>query len=145
MSTFLSIGVHIRIWLAGLRLPIKNCIVWDKKNMGMGWQYRYQHEFIIMAVKGTKNVRRIRTRSQTDVWQIPRIPGNQTIHPTEKPIDMMKRIIENSEEGEYVVDFFAGSGVVPDAAESMNRRWDAFEIDPGWYTVSTKRMEKTPT
>ncbi|KWX89072.1 hypothetical protein AMQ83_02790 [Paenibacillus riograndensis] len=47
-----------------------------------------------MAVKGTKNVRRIRTRSQTDVWQIPRIPGNQTIHPTEKPIEMMKRIIE---------------------------------------------------
>ncbi|WP_311519004.1 DNA methyltransferase [Paenibacillus albidus] len=56
----------------------------------------------------------IRTRSQTDVWQIPRIPGNQTIHPTEKPIDVMKRIVENSsEEGEDVVDFVAGSGVVP--------------------------------
>jgi len=93
-----------------IAFTIKYCIVWDKKNKGMGWQYRYQHELIIMAVKGTKNVRRIRTRNQTDIWQIPRIPGNKTIDPTEKPIDMMKRIIENSsEEGEYVVDFFAGS------------------------------------
>ncbi|WP_156949715.1 DNA methyltransferase [Paenibacillus sp. FSL R7-269] len=40
----------------------------------------------------------VRSRNQTDIWQIPRIPGNQTIHPTEKPIDMMKRIIENSSE-----------------------------------------------
>ncbi|MNB86515.1 Modification methylase RsrI [compost metagenome] len=114
--------------------------------MGMGWQYRYQHEFIIMAVKGKKNVRRIHSRNQTDVWQIPRIPGNQTIHPTEKPIDMMKRIIENSsEEGEYVVDFFAGSGVVPKASEDLKRKWDAFEIDPGWFDVSTKRLEKELT
>lgn len=129
-------------WLKITGFTIKNCIVWDKKNMGMGWQYRYQHEFIIMAVKGTKNVRRIRTRSQTDVWQIPRIPGNQTIHPTEKPVDMMMRIIENSsEEGEYVVDFFAGSGVVPDAAAALNRRCDAFEVDPGWYAVSMERLK----
>lgn len=55
---------------------------------------------------------------------------------------MMKRIIENSsEEGEYVVDLFAGSGVVPDAAETLHRRWDAFEVDPGWYAVSTERLK----
>ncbi|MNR60114.1 DNA methylase [compost metagenome] len=55
---------------------------------------------------------------------------------------MMMRIIENSsEEGEYVVDFFAGSGVVPDAAAALNRRWDAFEVDPGWYAVSMERLK----
>lgn len=114
--------------------------------MGMGWQYRYQHEFLIMAVKGKKNVRRIRSRNQTDEWQIPRIPGNQTIHPTEKPIDLMKRIIENStEENEYVVDLFAGSGVVPEAAENLNRKWDAFEIDSGWVQVSYKRLNREYT
>ncbi|MEK3698181.1 DNA methyltransferase [Paenibacillus sp. FSL R10-2199] len=62
-------------WLKITGFTIKNCIVWDKKNMEMGWQYRYQHEFIIMAVKGTKNVRRIRTRSQTDIWQIHAFQG----------------------------------------------------------------------
>ncbi|MEK3698182.1 DNA methyltransferase [Paenibacillus sp. FSL R10-2199] len=54
----------------------------------------------------------------------------------------MKRIIENSSvEGEYIVDFFAGSGVVPDAAETLNRRWDAFEVDPGGgHAVSKERL-----
>ncbi|MNC57981.1 Modification methylase DpnIIB [compost metagenome] len=133
-------------WLKITGFTIKNCIVWDKKNMGMGWQYRYQHEFIIMAVKGTKNVRRIRTRNQTDVWQIPRIPGIKTIHPTEKPIEIMKRLIENSsKEEEYVVDLFAGSGVVPEAAETLNRRWDAFEVDPGWYEISKERLQSKHT
>ncbi|WP_265114373.1 DNA methyltransferase, partial [Mycobacterium tuberculosis] len=61
---------------------IKNCLVWDKMNMGMGYHYRFRHEFIIFAVKDTsknknrslsvpnlkplKN-RRIRSRSITDV------------------------------------------------------------------------------
>ncbi|GIP08831.1 methyltransferase [Paenibacillus macerans] len=128
-------------WLKLVGFSIKNCIVWDKKQMGMGWQYRYRHEFIILAVKGKSKVRRVSTRKKSDVWEIPRIPGNLTIHPTEKPIELMKTIIEcSSEPGEHVVDFFSGSGVVATAAEELGRIWDAFEIDPQWFEISKNRI-----
>ncbi|MEC0167388.1 site-specific DNA-methyltransferase [Paenibacillus graminis] len=128
-------------WLRLTGFVVKNCIVWDKENFGLGWNYRYQHEFIIMAVKEAKKNRRIRSRNQSDIMRIPRIPGNHMVHPTEKPVDLMKRLIENSsEEGEYIVDFFAGSGVVPAAAEALNRKWDAFEIDPHWVEVTMNRL-----
>ncbi|MFD1774707.1 DNA-methyltransferase [Paenibacillus rhizophilus] len=128
-------------WLRLTGFTVKNCIVWDKINMGLGWQYRYQHEFIILSVKGQQKVRRIRTRSQSDIMRIPRIHGNKTVHPTEKPVEMMKLLIENSsEEGEYIVDFFAGSGVVSVAAEEIGRKWDAFEIDQQWVEVTQSRI-----
>lgn len=119
---------------------IKNCIVWDKEQMGVGWQYRYRHEMIIMASKGKHKVRRISTRADTDVWRIKRIPGNKTIHPTEKPVKLMERIILNSsEEGEEVGDFFLGSGPVVEAASRHNRKVTGFEIDPGHFENSMNR------
>jgi site-specific DNA-methyltransferase (adenine-specific) len=104
---------------------IKNCIVWDKEHIGLGWQYRYLHEFIIFAVKEDKRVRRISTRKQTDIWRIPRIHGNKTIHPTEKPLELLKEMIVNSSEpGELLVDYFAGSGVVEEAAIRLqSHKW----------------------
>lgn len=119
---------------------IKNCIVWDKEQMGMGWQYRYRHEMIIMAVKGKHKVRRISTRSDTDVWRIKRIPSNRMVHPTEKPVALMERIILNSsEEGEEVGDFFLGSGPVIEAALKHGRQITGFEIDRNHFDVSMKR------
>ncbi|GBG08084.1 putative site-specific DNA-methyltransferase [Paenibacillus agaridevorans] len=109
--------------------------------MGLGWQYRYRHEFIIFAVKGERKNRRISTRSQSDIIRIPRIHGNKTEHPTEKPIALMQELIRNSsEEGELVVDLFAGSGVVPAAAEEERRQWTAFEIDQKWYDHTKQRL-----
>jgi len=132
---------YMALWMRRVGFVIKNCIVWNKVNMGMGWQYRFQHEFIIFAVKGEKS-RRISTRSATDIWSIPRIPGNKTIHPTEKPLEVMKKIVLNSSEpGELVVDFFSGSGPASEAVICCDRRIIAFEIDPVWYDVSRKRID----
>jgi len=130
-------------WMRRVGFVVKNCIVWDKAHMGMGWQYRYRHEFIIFAVKGKKNVRRIPTRTETDIWKIPRISGNKTIHPTEKPLEIMERIILNSSEpGEHVVDLFVGSGPSAEAAHKCNRNFTGFEVDPIWHKVASEREKK---
>lgn len=128
-------------WLKLVGFTVKNCIVWDKVNMGLGWQYRYQHEWIILATKGKNKVRRVSTRREADVWRIPRISGNKTIHPTEKPLELMTRLIKNSSnEGEHIIDFFSGSGVVYEEALRNKRHCEAFEIDPKWYQVSMDRI-----
>lgn len=148
----LKIGRHIYIfidwrmypfmalWMRRTGFTIKNCIVWDKTHMGMGWQYRYRHEFIIMATKGAQRARRISTRSDTDIWRIARIPGTKTVHPTEKPIELMERIVLNSSEaGELIGDFFLGSGPVVEAASKHGRRVAGFEIDPVYCEIAKGR------
>lgn len=131
------------LWMRRCGFVIKNCIVWDKQHMGMGWQYRFRHEFIIFAVKGKGRSRRISTHSSTDIWSIPRISGNKTVHPTEKPISLMKDIILNSSlEGETIVDFFVGSGPVPVAAKVLGREVIGFELDSKYFDISNKRLNQ---
>ncbi|MEI7024719.1 DNA-methyltransferase [Paenibacillus sp. y28] len=128
-------------WMRRIGFVVKNCIVWNKEQMGMGYQYRFQHEFIIFAVKPDKKVRRIPKRSATDVWSVPRIQGNKTVHPTEKPAKLMDEMILNSSlEGELVADFFLGSGPVALATKQHGRELIGFEIDPKYFTLTTDRL-----
>ena len=131
----------VSLWMQRVGFTIKNCLVWDKMHMGMGWQYRFQHEFIIFAVKGNKQARRISTRKARDVLSVPRISGNKTIHPTEKPPELITPLIMNSSEpGELVVDFFLGSGPVAEAAIKNDRKVIGFEVDPKYYKLTTERI-----
>jgi len=130
------------LWMRRVGFVVKNCIVWDKMQMGMGWQYRYQHEFIILAVKGEKNARRVSSRSASDIIRVPRISGNKTVHPTEKPAELMDQIILNSsQEGETVADFFMGSGPVPVAALKNKRNLIGFEIDEQYFNITQDRIQ----
>lgn len=153
----------LMFWLMQhIGFTIKNCIVWDKIHMGMGYQYRFQHEFVIFAVKdvlkrrraprqvispvaagspAAKN-RRVSSRSITDIWKVPKLPGNKMIHPTEKPIDLITpMILQSSREGELVVDFFTGSGPVYEASVRNNRLFKGFEVSPHHTQNAMNRIE----
>lgn len=133
----------VSLWMQRVGFTIKNCLVWDKMHMGMGWQYRFQHEFIIFAVKGNKQTRRISTRKARDILSIPRISGNKTIHPTEKPPELITPLILNSSEpGELVADFFIGSGLVAEAAIKNDRKVIGFEVDPKYHELTMDRINK---
>jgi len=63
-----------------------------------------------------------------DIWLEFRDAHNQNInitgYPTEKNPDMLRRIIEtSSNEGDWVLDCFAGSGTTLDVAQQLKRRW----------------------
>lgn len=134
---------YMALWMRRVGFIIKNCIVWDKVKMGVGWQYRFRHEFIIFAVKGKEKVRRIRSRASTDVIRVPRINGNRTIHPTEKPTEIMDELIINSTDpGEVVVDFFMGSGPVAVSAIANDRIFTGFEIDPVHFKTTEERVNE---
>jgi adenine-specific DNA-methyltransferase len=59
-------------------------------------------------------------------------------YPTQKPIALLERIIEtSSDEGDLVLDCFAGSGTTALAAEKMGRRWIASDL--GRFAIHTTR------
>ena len=62
-------------------------------------------------------------------------------HPTIKPLDIIKTLIENSSySGDLVLDPFIGSGTTAVAAKQLNRNYIGFEINKQFYEASQKRL-----
>lgn len=82
--------------------------------------------------------------NQKDVWQIDmvgRTSAERTGYATQKPLVLMRRIIESStEEGDLCADFFCGSGSLPVAAAMMGRRFLACDRSSSALNITRKRL-----
>lgn len=68
------------------------------------------------------------------------------IHPTQKPVRLMERLINLvTEEGDTVLDPFSGSGSTALACQNLNRKFIAFEIDKEYYIDSLQRIKNNVT
>jgi len=78
--------------------------------------------------------------------QSPICMGNERLkdpkHPTQKPLKVMRKIIEiASNEGDMILDPFAGVASTGVAALELNRRFIGIEIDKQYFDASCKRLE----
>jgi site-specific DNA-methyltransferase (adenine-specific) len=65
-------------------------------------------------------------------------------HPTCKPLNIIKTLIQNSsKENDIVLDPFMGSGTTAVACEETGRQYIGFEIEPKWVKVANDRLNKT--
>lgn len=63
------------------------------------------------------------------------------IHPTQKPVGILKRLIEIfTDEGDVVIDPVAGSGATLRAAYEIGRNSYGFEVDKNFYTAAQEKM-----
>lgn len=63
-------------------------------------------------------------------------------YPTQKPIELIQRIIlSSSNEGDLVLDCFQGSGTAPCAAQILGRRWIGCDINKGAIQTTAKRLQ----
>jgi len=64
------------------------------------------------------------------------------VHPTQKPLELIERLILSAtEEGETVLDAFAGSGTTALACQQLNRKFVGFEIQEKYYDIALTRLE----
>ena len=79
-----------------------------------------------------------------DVWSVSRlhrIHAEREDHPTQKPLEVIERMVKAScPEGGTVLDPFAGSGTTPAACLLNNRHYIAFEINPDYYRIIQERL-----
>ena len=120
-------------------LGVKNMLVWNKKSPGMGMGWRTQHELVMFAHrtkpkwdnhKGYGNVLEA-TRS-----------GNE-LHPTQKPVEILEKLLDNTDWAEGVLDTFGGSGTTLIAAESVGQASFLMEMEPRFVDVIVRRYIKT--
>lgn len=141
------------------RLPVSAIteLVWDKEIIGMGdlsLPWGTSHEQIYFGVhipfqsqrkRGDGNgVARMRKRT---VLRCQRVNGRSvTSHPTEKPVALLRDLIESSSLiGETVFDPFAGSGSTLVAASLEGRRSVGIEIEADYAEIAAKRLASLRT
>jgi len=75
----------------------------------------------------------------SSVWQIP--PAGRNGHPTPKPEMLLERIIKaTSNEGDLVLDFFAGSFTTAVVAQRLRRRWICADIESEYVEIGAQRL-----
>jgi DNA modification methylase len=118
-------------------------IIWAKSHFPIGrGNYHVQHEPCWYAVRKGKTGHWSGDRKQTTLWQIPKPAKSETGHGTQKPVECMKRPIENnSSPGQAVYEPFSGSGTTIIAAEMIGRACHAIELSPDYVDVAVKRWQ----
>ena len=118
----------------------QNILVWKKNNATPNRYYLNNCEFILMLRKGkAKNINNMGTKN---VLEIPNIIGKKK-HPTEKPVELMKILIENSSnEKDVVIDPFMGVGATGIACKELNRNFIGIEIDEKYFEIAKNRIEQ---
>lgn len=113
-------------------------LVWDKGNATPNRYYLNGCEFILMLRKGA--ARNINNMGYKNILSVPNIIGDKC-HPTEKPVGLMEILIGNStNEGDIVLEPFAGSGSTCIAAKNLGRNFIGIELDEEYCKVANDRL-----
>lgn len=125
----------LRAWRrAGFR-PVGH-LVWVKDHHSNERFLRYSHEAAYLLAKGDPPKPAIALRDVLE-WQY---TGDE-LHPTQKPvIALLPLIMAFSQQGDTVLDPFAGSGSTAVAAQVLGRRFIGIELEPTYAQVATERV-----
>ncbi len=169
-SIYISCTYHniaeVMITLKQLGFRINNVVTWQKSNAMPNMTRRvftHSTEFVIWAVKGKKWIfnydalKKINPERQKDgslkqmrdFWSLPLVQGKERLkgkdgramHPTQKPEEMLKRIIiASSNKGDLVLDPFLGSGTTAVVANQLERNWIGIEVSDKYVKMSEQRI-----
>ncbi len=170
-SFFIACSYHnlseIMITLKLFDFKINNIITWYKINAMPNMTKRvftHSTEFVVWGVKGpgwTFNYEVVKglnpekqkdgtLKQMRDLWQMPLVQGKErlrasdgkALHPTQKPEELLKRIVlACSNEGDVVLDPFSGSGTTAYIAQKYNRKWIGIEKEEKYIKASLERLK----
>ena len=118
-------------------------LIWNKGNKIMGQYYMSQFEYILFFRKGYG--KKINNCGTADILSVPnkktKDENGKNIHDTEKPIELMKILIENStQKGDIVLDPFVGVGATALACIESERDYIGIELDENYYNIANERV-----
>jgi len=115
-------------------------LIWATKN-GNGKKWKFKYEDTKNLIEDRLNPKGKQTRN---VWAIPLTPKEEKwagAHPTQKPIELLRRIIlACTDEGDTVLDPFLGSGTTSFVAKMLNRNSIGIEKEKKYLPIIKKRL-----
>ena len=128
--------------LTAVGFDVRSQIIWAKDRFALSrGHYHWQHEPCWYAVRNGP-ASWSGDRKQSTLWQIGAREGTGFEHGTQKPVECMKRPIENnSSPGQAIYEPFCGSGTTIIAAEITGRACHAIELMPQYVDVAIERWQ----
>jgi site-specific DNA-methyltransferase (adenine-specific) len=123
-------------------LTFFHSVIWDKKNPGLGWRYRRQHEMVMIAHRENgKLLWRDNDIAARNIFDM--MPPRERFHPNEKPVGLVSHFIQlHSDTGQTVLDPFMGSGTTGVACAKMGRKFIGIELEEKWFDSALFRIEE---
>lgn len=92
---------------------------------------------------GLENVYRYSTHSYpTNILDFPVVERRKSLHPSQKSVSLLEYLVKTyTQEGDIVLDTFAGSGSTAIAAKNLNRKYIVMEKEKEYYDIILKRIE----
>ena len=132
------------------RFHILNDITWFKPNAPPNLSCRFfthSHETLFWARKlweQSEDIFKNEEKQMRSVWSIPLTPQREKQfgkHPTQKPLELLKRIILTStDEGDLVLDPFNGSGTTGVVCKANGRQYVGIDLEKEYLDLSKVRM-----
>lgn len=121
----------------------KQQLIWDKQVHGMGdlkGDFAPQHENIIFATKGNYLFPQKRP---TSVFSVQRVSPSNQLHPNEKPVQLIRQLVEyTTNEKAIVLDCFGGSCVTSVACKEAKRECITIELSPKYCKIGEERLKQ---
>ncbi len=121
--------------------PIESLLIWDKKWIGPGGQRGLRPSYEMVALF-TNQEFFIADRGIPDIKAFMWTSKKPTGHPAEKPVALMKWLMEISNDGgTTILDPFMGSGTTGVACVQTGRKFIGCEIEPKYFDIAVERIK----
>ncbi len=129
--------------LVASAFELRELIIWSKSQFSIGrGHYHAQHEPCWYAVRKGGTGHWQGDRTQSTLWAIDKPKKSETGHSTQKPVECMRKPIENnSAPGDAIYEPFSGSGTTIIAGEQTGRSVYAVELNPPYVDISVTRWQ----
>ncbi|MFX1568155.1 MAG: DNA-methyltransferase [Promethearchaeota archaeon] len=117
-------------------------VLWARKSKNSQHTFHYEK---MKKWNDPKDKLKNKDKQMRSVWSIPLIPKAEKKygkHPTQKPMELLNRIISSSSnEGDLVLDPFMGSGTTGIVSSILNRKFVGIDSNKGYLDIAIKRFK----
>jgi len=115
--------------------------VWDKVNARpFRGRFRSQSEYVVWGTNGAHNPDPKTSEYPHGVFQIPAPAASERQHATQKPTELMEKVMQIVPKGEVVCDPFMGSGTTGVAAINTGRPFIGIELSEHYFDIARERI-----
>lgn len=117
--------------------------VWDKGNVrNIPGRFRQDCEFVVWGTNGPKTVDWTSgVKALPGCCHVKSVSTSKKHHQTEKPVELLEKLLAICPEGGTVLDPFMGSGSTGVACINMDLNFIGMELDPGYFETAKQRVE----
>ncbi len=151
--------INIYIWCNGKQIPMYldyfvrgkkasfDILIWSKTNATPLFHNKYlsDKEYCLYFRKGAHCQPQSYEKARTVYFQPINVKDKKKYkHPTIKPLNIIRNLVEaSSEPGQVVLDPFMGSGTTGVACKELGREFIGIELDENYFRIAEERLKST--